>query len=263
MASLPSTSRSGSHADTTTTDLQSTISRLTLEKKGLSEKVSLMEKQLQSSNEMAATLRDRIQKRDSEILSLQKENSGHKINAYNSISAGVGIDQALFTSLKSQIPEYQAEIRSLKERNYSLQQKVDFLTALKENVERVKEEKIALEFQLSSHEDLVKKSALLQLQLEKHAAEKQEWSKFLEMNGKRLAVDSPFGMAQALSKSVAEVSVLTTTVDSLKEYERSFHGTQMQYLEKVYLHIYVPFSIIFYLYFISYRTKSWRYKSIA
>ena len=104
---------------------------------------------------------------------------------------------------------------------------------MKENIEKVKEEKISLEFQISSLKNTEQKNALLQFQLEALKKEKEEWSRFLFENGKLIAADTPFAMAEALSKSTAEVSVLKETIESLKEYERSFHINQMKQLEKV------------------------------
>ena len=82
-------------------DLESSVSFLSLEKKRLSDKVSILEYQLRSANEMASTLRDRIQQRDIELLYLQKKNSDEPIrNASNHTTT----DQVLFNSMKIQIP---------------------------------------------------------------------------------------------------------------------------------------------------------------
>jgi hypothetical protein len=142
-------------------------------RKGLLLRVEQLENQ-------ALIFSNRIQERDEENKELAKTAA-----KTTSSSSDLQEIEQLFHLMKAQIPQYVKQVKDLSAQNSSLQHQIDYLKAMKENVEKVKEEKRGLEHQLTLMSQLSTENAQLKIQLQEREYEKSEWTQFLHDNGSR------------------------------------------------------------------------------
>jgi FtsZ-binding cell division protein ZapB len=110
-----------------------------------------------------------------------------------------------------------------------LLKEVKYLRSTRENVEKLKEEKAAVDNQLQSMQDLREKLASAEIEVVKLRAEKKRWTGFLEHQDET-GIDSPYELSKTLATERLELALLKekSGLESAKQKGLEEHIRQLE-----------------------------------
>ncbi|KAJ1554365.1 coiled-coil domain-containing protein mad1 [Cladochytrium tenue] len=109
--------------------------------------------------------------------------------------------------VKKQLQDQLSYIASLESSNESLTREARALRARRDNVDRLREEKISLEGQLSAMSDLRRRLAAAEIEAATLRAEKSRWTNFLEGHDET-GMESPYALSKALASERIDAALL-------------------------------------------------------
>ena len=116
-------------------------------------------------------------------------------------------DSTELVVLRKQMATAQQQVRQLEAKNGQLVNQIDFLKAIQENTERLKEEKLALETKIERLERMTTELNETKIKLQAMQVEKRRWTQFFE-NQNHLDVNDPFSLARLLNEQQTEIADL-------------------------------------------------------
>jgi hypothetical protein len=129
--------------------------------------------------------------------------------------------------LEKNLVACQKRITELETENAQCINSLEFYKGMYENNQRVKEEKRSLERQVQVLDQMRQRLAQSELDLDSLKLEKQEWKSFLKDRMDFDEIDSPFAMAQLVSKQQTEICELTDRLGQV-DIELKLSQTKLQ-----------------------------------
>lgn len=129
-------------------------------------------------------MNDKIKEKDG-MISLLKKSASNTISPSKKSPDEYQSLRESNQKLTGQLLEFQKQFNQLQNSNNQLQSKVQFLKQMRENAEKLQEEKMTLLHQLELMNSLRKENAELLQEIQSFKEKENEWTRFLAQNGQR------------------------------------------------------------------------------